>query len=182
MSHSRFEALDDRRVVVSGSRYVEQPLAFKLEGARSAGFRTIVIGGIRDPIAISRLDEMTTAVRAATEALFRDRDYLLRFVIYGRDGVMAEREPTPVPGHEVGVLLDVVAPTQERADTVCAFARSQLQHYHYQGIKATAANIAFPTAPSDIRCGEVFEFSVYHLMDASDPKELFPIEYRTLGA
>ncbi len=182
MSGSRFEALDGRRVGISGSSYVEQPLAFKLEGARSAGFRTIVIGGIRDPIAISRLDEMTAAVRTATEALFRDRNYLLRFVIYGRDGVMAEREPTPVPGHEVGVLLDVVAPTQERADTVCAFARSQLQHYHYQGIKATAANIAFPTAPSDIKCGEVFEFSVYHLMDAGDPLELFPIEYRTLGA
>lgn len=182
MSKSRFEALDDRRVVVSGSRYVTQPLAFKLEGARSAGFRTLVIGGIRDPIAISRLGEMTAAVRVATEALFLDRDYLLRFVIYGRDGVMAEREPTPFPGHEVGVLLDVVAPTQERADTVCAFARSQLQHYHYQGIKATAANIAFPTAPSDIQCGEVFEFSVYHLMDVGDPLELFPIEYRSLGA
>jgi hypothetical protein len=182
MSESRFEALDGRRVAVSGSRYVEQPLAFKLEGARSAGFRTIVIGGIRDPIAISRLDEMTAAVRAATEVLFRERDYLLRFVIYGRDGVMAEREPTPVPGHEVGVLLDVVAATQERADTVCAFARSQLQHYHYQGIKATAANVAFPTAPSDIQCGEVFEFSVYHLMDVGNALELFPIEYRTLGA
>jgi hypothetical protein len=182
MSKCRFEALDERRVVVSGSRWLAQPLAFKLEGARSAGFRTIVIGGIRDPIAISRLDEITGAVRTATEALFHERNYLLRFVIYGRDGVMAEREPNPVAGHEVGVLLDVVAPTQERADTVCAFARSQLQHYHYEGIKATAANVAFPTAPSDVQCGEVFEFSVYHLMDADDPVEFFPIEYRTLGA
>jgi len=181
LSQARFEALDDRRVAVSGSRYLPQPLAFKLEGARSAGYRTIVIGGIRDPIAISRLDEMIAAVKAATQALFREADYLLRFVIYGRDGVMAEREPTPAPGHEVGVLLDVVAPSQERADTVCAFARSQLQHLHYAGIKATAANVAFPTAPSDIRCGEVFEFSVYHLMAAVSPTELFAIEYRMLG-
>jgi hypothetical protein len=182
MSACRFEALDERRVAVSGSRYIPKPLAFKLEGARSAGFRTVVIGGIRDPIAISRLDEMTGAVRSATEALFPERDYRLRFVIYGRDGVMAEREPTPVAGHEVGILLDVVAPSQERADAVCAFARSQLQHYHYEGIKATAANIAFPTAPSDIRCGEVFEFSIYHLMSARDPRELFPVEYRSLGS
>jgi hypothetical protein len=182
LAESRFEALDDRRVAISGSRYFERPLSFKLEGARSAGFRTIVIGGIRDPIAISRLDEMTNAVRSATAAFFRERDYQLRFVIYGRDGVMGEWEPTPVPGHEVGVLLDVVAPTQERADTVCAFARSQLQHYHYAGINATAANVAFPTAPSDIQCGEVFEFSVYHLMDTASPEELFPIDYRMLGA
>lgn len=181
MSACRFDALDERRVAVSGSRYIPQPLAFKLEGARFSGFRTIVIGGIRDPIAVSRLDEMTSAVRAATEALFQKPDYQLRFVIYGRDGVMGEREPNPIPGHEVGVLLDVVAPTQERADAVCAFARSQLQHYHYAGIRATAANIAFPTAPSDIRCGEVFEFSIYHLMRARDRKELFPIEYRKLG-
>jgi len=174
-------------VAVHGSRYIEdRPVTVKLEGVSSAGFRTLVIGGIRDPIAIQQLDETTAAVAAATDAYFGDaasETYTLRFVVYGRDGVMGPLEPTPkVGGHEVGILLDVVARDQELASAVCAFARSQLQHYHYEGIRATGANIAFPTAPSDIPCGEIFEYTVYHLMEVDDPAEPFPIEYRQVPA
>ncbi len=181
----RFEALDARRVAVSGSRYRRVPLRVKLEGAALAGYRTIVIGGMRDPVGIERLDETLGAVETATADYFAHLapgDYALRFVVYGRDGVMGRLEPTPrAEGHEVGILLDVVARTQTMADTVCAFARSQLQHYHYKGILATGANIAFPTAPSDIPVGSVYRFTVYHLMDVDDPCELFPVEFRDLA-
>ncbi len=185
LSGCRFEALDARRVAVSGSRFVRTPFTVKLEGSALAGYRTIVIGGMRDPIGIERLDETLEAVEQATADYFAHLatdDYSLRFVVYGRDGVMGRLEPVPrTQGHEVGILLDVVARTQTMADTICAFARSQLQHYHYKGILATAANIAFPTAPSDIPVGSVFRFSVYHLMDGNDPRELFPIELREIS-
>lgn len=184
LSQTRFEALDERRVAVSGTRLERTvPLRIKIEGSRLAGFRTIVISGVRDPIAIERLDEMLEGARMATMQYFADRpDFVLRFIVYGRDGVMGESEPTPyIRGHEVGLMIDVVAPTQERADTVCAYVRSQLQHYHYEGIKATGANLAFPTAPSDIPCGSIYSFSVYHLLEVESPTALFPIEYRNLG-
>jgi hypothetical protein len=186
LSGCSFEALDGGRVKVSGSRLrEEQPIRVKLEGVAPAGFRTIVVGGVRDPIALERLDEITDAVTTATREYhshLRPGDYSLRFIVYGRDGVMGEREPLAGQiGHEVGLVLDVVARSQDLANSVCAFARSQLQHYHYEGIKATAANIAFATAPSDIPCGEVFEFSVYHLLEVSSPAELFPVEIRELG-
>lgn len=184
LSGARFEQVSPNSVAVAGSRYERTaPVRVKLEGARPMGFRTIVIGGIRDPIAISRLDETMEAVKAATARFFdAGPPHTLRFLVFGRDAVMGEREPLRdrVP-HEVGLMLDVIAPTQAEADTVCAFARSQLQHYHYQGIRATAANVAFPTAPSDIAVGSVFAFSVYHLMDVASATELFPVEFRTLG-
>lgn len=185
LSGCRFDALDERRVAVSGSRYQKTPLRIKLEGSALAGYRTIVIGGVRDPIAIERLDEMLEAVEHATQeyfALVGEADWSLRFVVYGRDGVMGALEPVKqITTHEVGILLDVVAGTQELANTVCAYARSQLQHYHYKGILATGANLAFPTAPSDTPCGSVYRYTVYHLAEVDDPCELFRLELRELS-
>ena len=186
VSNCRFEDLDERRVVVSGSRYIEErPVRVKLEGSGRVGYRTMVIGGIRDPVALRRLDETLEAVETKTSDFFETnvpQPYSLRFIVYGRDGVMGASEPTPnVAGHEVGVVLDVVGETQEIADTVCAYARASLQHYYYQGILATGANIAFPVAPSDIACGPVYEFTVHHLVEVDDPLELFPVEMRTIG-
>jgi len=40
-----------------------------------------------------------------------------------------------------------------------------LLHYGYDGRISTAGNLAFPFSPSDIKAGEVFEFSIYHLME-----------------
>ena len=117
---------------MSGSRYRRTPLRVKLEGSALAGYRTVVIGGVRDPIAIERLDEILGAVEAATRdyfALVRETEGSLRFVVYGRDGVMGPLEPMrQITGHEVGILLDVVAGSQELANTVRAYTRSQLQH------------------------------------------------------
>ena len=186
VSECRFEAVDGRRVMVSGSRFIEErPVRVKLEGAGRVGYRTMVIGGIRDPVALRRLDETLEAVETKTWNFFARnaaQSYSLRFIIYGRDGVMGAAEPTPeITGHEVGLLLDVVADTQEIADTICAYARASLQHYYYEGIRATGANIAFPVAPSDIPCGPVYEFTVHHLVEVGDPLEMFPVEMRTIG-
>ena len=69
----------------------------------------------------------------------------------------------------------VVGGTMEEADTLTSVTRSTLLHYGYPGRISTAGNLAFPFSPSDIRAGEVYEFSVYHLMDLDDPAD-FPLE------
>jgi hypothetical protein len=53
-------------------------------------------------------------------------------------------------------------------------------HYPYPGRKSTAGNLAFLYSPSDIACGPVYKFSVYHLVEVDDPRELFTTEYRKL--
>jgi hypothetical protein len=77
--------------------------------------------------------------------------------------------------HELGIVIEVIAGNQELADSVCAYLRSVLLHYGYRGRIATAGNLAFPYSPSDIPCGEVFEFNIYHLMAIEDPLSLFPM-------
>ncbi len=80
--------------------------------------------------------------------------------------------------HELAIVIEAVAPTQEQADTICGFARSTMLHFGYEGRISTAGNLAFPFSPSDSKVGEVYEFNVYHLMKVESPTAHFPITYR----
>ena len=176
-----FEAEGDRCTRVSGSRFIpEEKSTVKLEGARLTGYRTISVCGNRDALFIRELDTILADVKQTTAENFSAQDfkYELSFIVYGRDGVMGPLEPAPVPeGHEVGIIIDAVADTQEHADAVCAVARSTMLHYGYRGRIATAGNLAFPFSPSDLKAGSVYTFSVYHLLESDDPASLFPRTY-----
>lgn len=174
-----FSAETDRCVRVTGSRLIRKPSTVKLEGCRQAGFRTISICGNRDSIFISQLDDILEGVKARTrENLSADYDYHLDFIVYGKNGVMGALEPTPtITSHEVGIVIDAVADTQERSSAVCSVARSTLLHYGYPGRIATAGNLAFPFSPSDVKVGPIYTFSLYHLLDTDNPESLFPRTY-----
>jgi len=175
----------DSIVRVTGTAFVPRiPYTVKLEGAAPVGYRTVSIAGTRDPIMIAQMDDIIAGIRERVTDNFRDShlDYHLHFHIYGRDGVMGELEPnrSTAGSHELGIVIEATASTQEQADTICAFARSTMLHYGYEGRRATAGNLAFPYSPSDFHVGAVYEFSVYHLLEIDDPVELFLIEYITL--
>jgi hypothetical protein len=175
-----FEELEGGRVKVSGTRFVSTEKYFlKLEGARPIGYRTISIAGVRDPIMIGQIDDVIAAVKERVADNFRDLgDYQVHVHCYGKNGVMADLEPHPQPAHELGLVIEAVAPTQEVADAVCGFFRSTLLHYGYPGRKSTAGNLAFPYSPSDISAGAVYTFSIYHLLEVDDPAALFTMEIR----
>jgi hypothetical protein len=44
----------------------------------------------------------------------------------------------------------------------------------------TAGNLAFPYSPSDFHAGEVYVFSVYHLLTIDNPAALFKRETVTI--
>lgn len=178
-----FEQLPGGRVRVAGTEFVPTDGYFlKLEGASLLGYRTISIAGVRDPIMISQIDEIIERVKDRVADNFQDlKDYQLHVHCYGKNGVMGELEPHPAPGHELGLVIEAVAPTQEIADTICSFARSTMLHYGYPGRKATAGNLAFPYSPSDVSAGAVYKFSIYHLLQVDDPKSLFPVKMGRSG-
>jgi len=180
LRETKFEQVSEHIARVRGSRFIpSNPYAVKLEGARRIGYRTVSIAGARDPVMLARIDEITEGVRDRVKDNFKSAGfhYDLLFNIYGRDGVMGDLEPNPiVEGHEIGIVIEAVSDTQAHADTICAAARSTMLHYGYQGRRATAGNLAFPYSPSDFHAGEVFVFSVYHLLETEDPCALFPME------
>lgn len=184
LSGCTFDAHGEKGVRVSGSRVsATERYAVKLEGAAQVAFRTIFIAGVRDPILIENIDEITRGVASQIREDYRElpeSDYRVLFHLYGKNAVMGRLEPLEEPGHEIGVVMEVVASTQELASAICARARSTMLHYPYPGRKSTAGNLAFLYSPSDIPCGPVYKFSVYHLVEVDDPCELFSTEYRKL--
>lgn len=182
LSGCTFRQLTERAVEVRGSSFVAStPYTVKLEGAELVAYRTVVMTGVRDPLMISELRNAEQAVKDITRNYFDGipaSEYQILFHHYGIDGVMGSREPLRdrVVPHEVGLVIETVAPTQELANTICAFVRSTLVHYPYAGRKATAGNLAFPFAPSDAPLGPVYRFNVYHLLEVEDPCALFPLE------
>ena len=179
-----FTADSDSRVRVTGTRFVEEAVpSVKLEGTRTAGYRTISICGNRDPIFISQVDAILEDLKVRTAAnLSADFDYQLDFIVYGKNGVMGQLEPTTeITSHEIGIIIDCVADTQEHSAAVCSVARSTLLHYGYPGRIATAGNLAFPFSPSDIKVGATYVFSVYGLLRSKDPVSLFARTYEMIG-
>ena len=186
LHESKFAQISDNMVRVSGSKFVPTEDYFvKLEGVRKVGYRTISCAGVKDPVMISKIDDVTRSVRERVVNNFETygiRDFFLDFKIYGKNGVMAMFDGLDEShSDELLIIIEAVAATQEQANTICGFARSTMLHFGYEGRISTAGNLAFPFSPSDCKMGEVYEFNIYHLMKVDDPKALFPITYEVFN-
>ena len=182
LRRSHYEALDERRVRVSGSVFrPSDHYSVKLEGAAIVGHRTIFIGGIRDPILIGQIDAFLAEVRkrvCVPHPELASGAATLVFHVYGRNAVMGELEPLKhVVPHEIGLLGEVTATTQDLANAICSLTRIAVLHLPYPGQMATSGNFAIPLNPPENPIGPVCKFTVYHLMEVDAPNELFPIRY-----
>jgi hypothetical protein len=181
LKSTRYQDLGGGRVRVTGTRFVPTPYTVKVEGARKVGHRTISIAGVRDPILIGQIDAVLETVRRQVLAS-TGSDARVLFHLYGKDGVMGPLEPRrDAPAHELGIVIEAVHAEQAEADTVCSLVRSTLLHHGYPGRISTAGNLALLYSPSDLSCGEVYAFSVYHLLEVDDPCALFPARLEEVG-
>lgn len=180
LQNSKYEQLNERAVRVSGSSFEpSSTYQVKLEGASVEGYRSMFIGGVRDPILIEQLDTFLNMVEDYGKSLYpemKSGEAKVYFHLYGKNAVMEELEPEkgfqPI---EVGILGEVTAPTQELASAICANLRVGVLHGPYKGQLATGGNLALPLTPAECALGEVCRFSIYHLMEINDPVGLFPI-------
>ena len=181
LREARYEPINDRAVRVSGSRFIESAdYTVKLEGAGIVGMRTIFIGGIRDPILIGQIDDYLSRIKAEASNTYpeiRSGEAQLIFHVYGMNGVMGEFEPMAdtIP-HEIGLLGEVTAATQDLANTICNSVRIDVLHTAYEGQLATAGNFAIPLNPPENPIGPVCKYTLYHLMKVDSADALFPYE------
>lgn len=168
----RFEAVDDRTVRVSGSVHLDAPHpTLKLEGAATVGYRSVFMGGVRDPILIRQIDSFLDTLRTTLTGFHPELgtgEAQLHFHVYGRNGVMGPLEPETAAPIELGILAEVTAPTADKAKAMASLARIGMLHLPYDGQIATAGNFALPLNPMEASIGPVCRFSVYHVADATD--------------
>jgi Acyclic terpene utilisation family protein AtuA len=182
-----YEAISDRAVRVRGSRFAPAEVyRVKLEGARLAGYSTIIAGAIRDPLTLRQLDSWLEGLAGSlrerlANTVGTQAPYRIATRVYGRDGVMGEPEPRPrVEGHEVMILWEVLADSQELAHSVAASLSHMAVHYPIPEWHGLINGVAFPFAPSEVDRGPVYEFHVNCLARPDSPTELFPMEVLTV--
>jgi hypothetical protein len=190
LTKSTFGAIDDVTVRIRGSEFIPEQYTVKLEGAALAGYQSIIVGGIRDPYIIRQLDSWLAAVRSHIEesvchVLGKDsgrRTYKLIFHTYGINAVMGEIEPDPkhLP-HEVGIVLEATAPTQEMAHKIAQLSRQPLLHYPVKEWAGSITAFACLHNPAVIDRGPVYRFNLNHVAVPSTPFEMFRTHFVDLS-
>jgi hypothetical protein len=176
LSKCKFEQVDERRVRVSGTRGKRtEEYWIKLEGAKPVGYRSITLAGVRCPTMIKRIDAVLEQVKQATHKRVEDPSLRVTFRKYGMDAVMRELEVEKQLPHDLGLLLETTASTQEAAYDACNAMGGKLLHAAYEGQKNTSGNVAFAYSPRVQNLGLQYEFAAYHLMKVNDAFECFPI-------
>jgi hypothetical protein len=178
---AQYEPISDRAVRVSGAQFIPaEKYTVKIEGAALAGYRSIVVAGIRDPLILSQLDKFLTTLRAVVERKIHDsmkltsNDYTLQFRVYGSNGSMGQTEPCPqVEGHEVGLIIDIVAASQSLAADILPIVWHTGLHHPIQEQEGLISNLAFPFSPPGADIGPVYRFCANHVWHLDDPCKPF---------
>ena len=182
---ARYEALSDRAVKVSGSTFQHaQRYTIKLEGAELAGYQSIIIGSVRDPIILRQLDSwlagLKTAARDRIVGVFGagiEEKYQFDVRVFGKDATMGVLEPQTAIGHEVGLLFQITAATQDLATALIKSVSHIAVHYPVPEWTGLITSIAYPYSPAEIPRGASYRFNMNHVVEPATPLEMFRIDY-----
>jgi hypothetical protein len=183
LTDSRYEQESETAVKVSGSRFIPaERYTVKLEGAELAGYQSVVIGSVRDPFIIRQIDDWTTRlterIHARVNMVYGDKlkrsDYVVFMRIYGKNGTMGDLEPVKeIRSHELCLLIEVTAPTQEIASSIAGIVRHQGLHLPIPEWSGLITALACPYNPAHLDRGPVYRFNVNHVVEPDDPLEMF---------
>lgn len=180
-----YERVDERKTRVRGVRWVDSAeYTVKLEGAGRVGERAVAFAALRDPMAIAHLDAVLGWARQKVQERYGPPQvgaYELFIHVYGRNGVLGEREPNLVSCHEVGILIEVVAPTQEQAVEIAVLAQRNVFFARFAEARGTAGTAALPF-DEVLAARTGYTWTINHLLPLEDPLELFPIRVVEVGA
>ncbi|HZU78387.1 MAG TPA: acyclic terpene utilization AtuA family protein [Acidimicrobiales bacterium] len=187
-TEARFEALDDRRVRVTGSRFKVSPVyTLKLEGVEFAGYASLMLGSVRDPVLLGQLDSWLAGMRHQIEARLQvafDKPipYQLSIRAYGASGTLGAIEPTPgFEGHEALLLFDVVAPTQAAASAIMKAVNHVALHFPVPDWTGSITGLAQPYSPQVLDRGPVWRFNINHAIEVDDPLELYRFKFEEVS-
>jgi hypothetical protein len=182
-----YEAIDDRRVRVTASRFTTEPYTMKLEGAGLIGYQSLAIAGIRDPEILREIDLWSTSLQQLVTGKARslmgldDDDFRIEMRCYGWNAVLGERDPDPTPPREVGAMLLVTARDQETATRVVKLANPFLLHMPLPHMEHLPC-FAFMASPAEIERGPLYEFLLNHVVHLDTPDDLSRTVFSEVGS
>ena len=97
------------------------------------------------------------------------------------NGVLGAREPMAAQaGHEIGLVMVTLAPTQEMAYAIAGQAAHMVLHHAVPQWQGLLSNLAFPVAPHFWPLGEAWRFVLHHVVEVDDPLELHTLRYEEI--
>lgn len=190
MTNSVYEPVDERICRVRGSVFVPAPdnvYKVKLEGAGVVGQRVYHFVGIRDPYAIENIDLVLKETREKVYENFpqEENNYQLYFHIFGRNGVMREREIVKITAsHELGVFIEVVSKDVELATSIAKCAKFRFFYMSYPGQKnSSGGSVALLTDEPLYTKNACCQWTIDHLLSLDDPLDdrIFRYSFEMVG-
>ncbi len=176
---ARYSAADDRRVRVEGAVWHRaESYRVKLEGARVAGFQTLLIATLRDRRYVERARDWAAGILREHTAKVHRRlglsppGYTCDIRLTGLDSTLGEMETRRGDPAEVGVLCVITADTQALANEIGKLMNPYLLHYPLTRDEELPT-FSFPFSPAEIDRGPIHEFCLNHVMELADPMEAF---------
>lgn len=178
---AKYDALDDTRVRVEGSEWHGEPYAVKLEGARIAGYQTLLMATLRDRHYVNHAREWIADILKKHAAKVEARmgltkeSYTCDLRLVGMDSTLGDLETGTVEPNEVGVTCVITANDQQTANEIGKLMNPYLLH-HPLTREEEQPTFSFPFSPAEIDRGPVYEFCLHHVLSLDDPMEAFRLE------
>lgn len=183
MTNCVYEQYDKKTCRITGAKFIpiKGKVKVKLEGSGKLGERFIGIAGIRDPYSIKNIDKVIEWARSQVRERFGETGYELNYRIYGKNGVMGDLEPVKeIKSHELGIIVEGVAPTKAMAQEVTMIGTRQLFYARLPEVKGTAGSAAF-VVDEVLEATPAYEWTINHVVPVDDPMELFKVNIVEVG-
>ena len=186
VTRSRYQALDQRRVRVTGSQWVPGRYTVKLEGARVAGYQTSILAVLREARYVENaqawIDKLTAFLtrQISTRMGLDASAYALEFRLIGVNSALGNMENRTGEPVEVGVLGLVTASTAEAAAEIGKLINPYVLHYPLT-TDEELPTFAFPYSPAQSERGALYEFALNHVMELDDPMQAFRLVVTEVG-
>lgn len=184
---AQYEALDDTSVRVTGSKWMpSERYTVKLEGARPAGFQTVVLALLRDPRYVQNarawaddIEEKCSAKAAARLGLARNA-FRVEIRLIGQDASFGALETGAGDPVELGALGIVTAETEALSMEIAKLLNPYLLH-HPLTQEEEQPTFAFPFSPPEMPRGQSYAFALNHVLHLDDPMDAFRLEVHEFG-
>lgn len=170
-----YQQYDEKTTRITGMKFVpiQGKIKVKLEGSGKVGERYIGIVGVRDPYTIRNIDKVIEWAKSQAEERIPGKEYKLYYRIYGKNGVMGDLEPIKeIRSHELGIVVEGVAPTKEVAQEVTLIGARQIFYARLPEVKGTAGTAAF-IVDEVLPASPAYRWTLNHVVAVDDPMELF---------
>lgn len=177
VSAARYEAVDDRVVQVTGSKFRPRPYTMKLEGAAGGPFQTMMLVGIVSPDVLVEIDRFVAQMHALllqrVGATMGERagDFDISLRAYGHNAVLGIADRDAPPPREVGLMFVATAETQEIATQIAKTCNPLFFHMPLRA-DMDLPSYAFPFSPAETERGQVYAFKLNHVVEVEDGLEL----------